>query len=120
MKIDAMERASKVCSEKLRAAQELASANVKARKALQLELDDFVAKVQSLEKKTREDAQKMITQHSMCARVEAMLEYFKGEHATWDMNETIRIYNEAYPTDAFPLYVPPSAMDEASKDGDEN
>lgn len=75
---------------------------------VQGELKEFVKKVQSLEEKMTEEAQEAITHHAMRTRVEVMQEYFRGEHVSWDLNETMRIYNEAYPGDAFPLFAPPT------------
>lgn len=39
----------------------------------------------------------------MRIRVEIMLEYKRGEWKSWDIVETIIIYNAKYPDDAFPL-----------------
>ena len=90
---------------KLRAAQDLASSYLKTAKDVQDELDEFTAKVKVTEKDMQDEAQKLITRHAMKARVEAVMEYFKGEHTSWDVNEMVGIYNEAYPDDAFPLHV---------------
>lgn len=60
-----------------------------------------------------EEAQKAVNQNAMRTQVEVMLENFLGEHASWDMNETIRMCNEAYPEDAFPLFIPPAQDGEA-------
>ena len=96
----------KECVNRLRATQVIASENLKAAKEVQKDLDEFTVKVKATEEKMHDEAQKLITQHAMRARVETMMEYFKGEHVSWDMNETVRKYNEAYPEDAFPLHVP--------------
>lgn len=93
------------CLGKLRTAQDLASNHLKIAKEVQDELDEFIAKVKVTEVEMHEEAQKLITRHAMKARIEAVAEYFKGEHASWDMNEMVRIYNEAYPDDVFPLHV---------------
>lgn len=53
-----------------------------------------------------EEAQMVITQHAMRTRVELMLEFQRGEWASWYVGETVRIYNEAYPDDTFSLYLP--------------
>lgn len=39
----------------------------------------------------------------MRTRVDMMLEYHRGEWSSWDVLETVRIYNKEYPDDAFPL-----------------
>lgn len=96
-----------MCSEKLKAARELAAAHLKTGMEIQRELDEFVEKVRVMERDLTANAQDEITRHVMRSRVEVMSEYFRGEHVGWDLNETIRIYNEAYPKDAFPLYAPP-------------
>lgn len=101
-----MEEKYKEVVTKLHASQAAASENLKVARDVQQDLDDFTVKVKATEEKMHEEAQKLITQHAMRARVETMMEYFKGEHLSWDMNETVRIYNEAYPDDAFPLHVP--------------
>lgn len=93
------------CQSKLRVAQDLASTYLQTAKEVQDELDEFTAKVKVMEREMQDEAQKLITRHAMKARVEAVMEYFKGEHASWDVNEMVRIYNEAYPDDAFPLHV---------------
>lgn len=94
------------CSQRLRAAQELAISHLRTSKEVQEELDEFVEKVKKMEVVMHDEAQKVITQHTMRTRVEVMMEHFRGEHASWDLGETVRIYNEAYPDDAFPLFVP--------------
>lgn len=35
--------------------------------------------------------------------VNMMLEYHRREWSSWDVAETVKIYNEAYHDDAFPL-----------------
>ena len=96
----------KECVNKLQLTQVTASENLRLAREVQQDLDEFTVKVKATEEKMHDEAQKLITQHAMRARVETMMEYFKGEHVSWDMNETVRIYNEAYPGDAFPLHVP--------------
>lgn len=32
-----------------------------------------------------------------------MLEYHRGDWSSWDMSETVRVYNKAYLDNAFPL-----------------
>lgn len=48
-----------------------------------------------------DEALKMATQQIMRTRVEMMLEYHRGEQSSWDIAETVKIYNVAYPDDAF-------------------
>lgn len=91
------------CAEKLKSALDLAADNLKAAKDVQKEFDEFATKVQSMESGMRDEAAKDATQQIMRTRVEMMLEYGRGEWKTWDVNETIRIYNEQYLEDAFPL-----------------
>lgn len=100
-----MEEKYKEVVTKLHTAQVAASENLKAARDVQQDLDDFTVKVKATEEKMHDEAQKLTTQHAMRARVETMMEYFRGKHVSWDMNETVRIYNEAYPDDAFPLHV---------------
>lgn len=89
--------------ERLRASQELASNHLKAKNALQQEFDEFTDNIQEMEKKVTEDANRAIQQGVMKARVEMMLEYHNDDWASWDLEESIRIYNEAYPEDVFPV-----------------
>ena len=51
------------------------------------------------------EAQKSITQQVMKARVETMLDFQRGEASIDDIPDTVRIYNEAYPDDAFLLMI---------------
>lgn len=46
-------------------------------------------------------AQSAITQQLMKARVETMFEFQHGEWSLSDVPETVHIYNQAYPGDAF-------------------
>lgn len=82
---------------------DLAADNLKTATDVQKEFDEFAMKVQSMETGMREEAAKVATQQIMRTRVEMMLEYKRGEWKAWDIDETIRIYNEQYPEDAFPL-----------------
>lgn len=91
------------CAEKLKLAHELVANNLKTAKEVQDEFDEFATKVQSMEIGMREEAAKVATQQIMRTQVEMMLEYVRGEWKAWDVNETIRIYNDQYPEDAFPL-----------------
>lgn len=100
-----LEAAHGSCAQKLRIAQESAATNLKAGRKVQKELEDFVKKVRVMEKEMTGNALEAMTQQAMRTRVEVMQEYYRGEHVGWDLNETIRIYNEAYPMDAFPLHV---------------
>ncbi|XP_074365267.1 uncharacterized protein LOC141706399 [Apium graveolens] len=104
-KLKALEIAHSGCAKKMCCAQDLATANLKASIDVQKKFDEFSAKVQPLEARMNEEAQKAITQHAMRARVEMMMEYQRGGWTSWDMNETVRIYNEAYPKDVFPLFI---------------
>lgn len=93
------------CGKKINSALGLAADNLKTAKNVQNELDEFAVKVQSMESGMREEAAKIATQQIMRTRVEMMLEYSRGEWKAWDVNETIHIYNEQYPEDAFPLEI---------------
>lgn len=53
--------------------------------------------------KVAEEANKIVTQAVVKTKVEMILEYYRGERSTWDVTETVRIYNEAYSEDAYPL-----------------
>lgn len=105
-KLRTLEAVHSGCAQKLQTAQDLATAYMNASKEVQKELDEFALKFQSLEKKMHEEAQKAITQHVMRNRIEMMLEYQRGEWTSWDVNKIVRIYNEAYPNDALPIYIP--------------
>ena len=65
----------KGCGEGLRASQELVSTHLKAKNAIQHEFDEFTDKIQEMEKKVTEDANRAIQQGVMKAHVEMMLEY---------------------------------------------
>ena len=104
-KLSALEVAHSLCAQKLKVAQESAAANLKAGREVQKELEDFVKKVRVMEKEMTGNAHEAMAQQAMRTRVEVMQEYYRGEHVSWDLNEAIRIYNEAYPTDAFSLHV---------------
>ncbi|KAL8156744.1 hypothetical protein AgCh_001737 [Apium graveolens] len=72
------------CASKIQAAEKLAFNNLKAMKDVQNELEEFASK------------------------------YHRGGWSSWDVPETVKIYNEVFPDDAFP-------MDEfggATNDGD--
>ncbi|XP_074351465.1 uncharacterized protein LOC141690576 [Apium graveolens] len=72
-----LEEEHKNCVGKIREAEELALSNLKALKDIQDELEDFTFKVQSMD--------------------------HRGEWSSWNIPETVRIYNEAFPDDAFPM-----------------
>lgn len=91
------------CAEKLRASQELATNYMKSANEVQRELDYFAMKVHGMEQKVAEETNKTITQATMKARVETMLEYHRGEWSTWDVAEKVYIYNDTYPDDAFQM-----------------
>lgn len=91
------------CADKIQTAEKLASNNLKATKEVQKEFDEFANKVQSLEQSMCDEAHKVATQHVMRTRVEMILEFHHGESKSWDITDTFRFYNEAYPEDAFPL-----------------
>ena len=91
------------CVARIRAVEELNSKLLKSKNDIQCELEDFVAKVQGLEGDMRAEAEKGVHQQIMRTRVDMMLEYQRGEWSSWDVAETVRIYNEAFPDDAFPL-----------------
>lgn len=74
---------------------------MKCESVVQCELDDLSLKVQGMEQKVAEEANKIVTQAIMKTRVEMMLEYHRGEWSTWDVAETNRIYSETCPDDAF-------------------
>lgn len=96
-RLSALEVAHGSCAQKLKSAQESAAANLKAGREVQKELEDFVKKVRVMEKEMTGKAQEAITQQVMRTRVEVMQEYYHGEHSGWNLDETIAIYNEAYP-----------------------
>ena len=100
-RLSALQSVHGLCAQKLRNAQESAAANLKAGREVQQELEEFVKKVKVMEVEMTGKAQEAITQQAMRTRVEVMQEYYRGEHTGWDLDETIRIYNEAYPEDAF-------------------
>ncbi|XP_074356437.1 uncharacterized protein LOC141696154 [Apium graveolens] len=64
-RLKSLEAAHSGCAQKLHTAQELATSNLKASMDVQKEFDEFAAKVQSLEAKMHEEAQRAITQHAM-------------------------------------------------------
>lgn len=68
------------CLIKLRVAQDQAAQHLKTAQEMQQDLDDFTAKVMVMEKETQEEAQRLISRHATKAKVEAVMEYFKGEH----------------------------------------
>lgn len=92
------------CAEKLRASQELTTNYMKSANVMQRKLDDFALKVQGIEQKVVDEAHKTVYETIMKTRVEIMLEYHRGERSTWDVAETVRIYNDTYHDDAFPVY----------------
>lgn len=110
-KLKTLEMEHQGCAKKLRASPELATTYMKSANAIQCELDDFALKMQGIEQKVSEESYKSITQAIMKTRVEMMLEYYRGELNMWDIAETVRIYNDDYPDDYFPL---------DGLDGDEN
>lgn len=68
--------------------------------AMKQELNAFAAKVQESEDSLLEDAKKITTQTVMKSRVETMLEFHHGEWGEQDVDEAVRIYNEAYPRES--------------------
>ena len=74
-----------------------------AHEVLQKEFDDFATRVQVMQDEMHAKAQKSITQQVMKARVETMLDFQRGEASVDDVPDTVCIYNEAYPNDAFPV-----------------
>lgn len=86
------------------AVEELSLENLKAKNDIQKELDDFALKVQSLEGDMKREAERVVHQQIMRTRVDMMLEYHRGDWHSWDVADTVRIYNEAFPNDAFPLH----------------
>ncbi|XP_074381688.1 uncharacterized protein LOC141723716 [Apium graveolens] len=113
-KFKALEDEHKDCSQKLQTALDRASINMKTAPEIQQEFDEFVAKVQSLEKEMKDEAVKLVTQHVMCTRVEMMLEYSEGEWKNWDVDETMKIYNDTYLDDIFRI---PSPNGEDNEEG---
>ncbi|XP_074364904.1 uncharacterized protein LOC141705945 [Apium graveolens] len=95
----------KDCSEKLCAVLERARENLKMAKEIQKELDDFASKVQFLKSEMRDEATKVVTQQSMRTRVEMIFKYSRGEWKSWDVADTLKIYNYSYPDDAFQVEV---------------
>lgn len=85
-------------------------------------LHNFSLKVQSLKQEMRAKVLKVATQQIMSTRVEMMLEYHQGEWSTWDIAETVHIYNDSYLGDAF-SFENPSGDDaemKSSKDDTQN
>lgn len=77
--------------------------NLNAKNEIQKELDDFASKVQSLEDDMKREGEKVVHQQIMRTRVDMMMEYHRGEWSSLDVAETVKIYNDAFPDDAFPL-----------------
>lgn len=98
-----VEAEHKGCADKLQIAKDEADKNLKSVIVVQKEFDDFADKVQALEQRLQEEAHKAATQQIMRTRAEMMLEYQRGEWNLWDVSETVKIYNETYPDDAFPM-----------------
>ena len=63
------------------------------------ELNVFAAKVQESEDNLLEEAKKTATQAVMRSLVETMLKYRQGEWGLQDIDEAVKIFNEAYPED---------------------
>ena len=63
------------------------------------ELNVFAAKVQESEDNLLEEAKKTSTQAVMRSRVETIPEYHRCEWGFQDINEVVKIFNEAYPED---------------------
>ena len=91
------------CANKLQAAKDEAAKNLESVTLVQKEFDDFADKVQALEQRLQGEAHKAATQQIMRTRAEMMLEYQRGEWNLWDVSETVKIYNDQYPDDAFPM-----------------
>lgn len=90
------------CSAKLRSLKEVADARLQMVGSIQSEFDEFANRVKNLEATMHDEAQKLVTQQIMKARVETMMEFLRGEWSSSDVADTVKIYNEAYPDDAFP------------------
>lgn len=86
---------------RIQALVELADSRLKAFENLQQEFDNFAAQVKTLESEMHEEALKTVNQQVMKARVETMLEFQRGECSAADVADSMRIYNDAYPKDAF-------------------
>ncbi|XP_074365030.1 uncharacterized protein LOC141706094 [Apium graveolens] len=91
------------CVKKLEIVENLAKERLVSLNNSQKEFDDFSNKVQSMEQDMCSEAEKVVYQQIMRTRVDMMLEYHRGEWNSWDVLETVKIYNEAFPDDAFPL-----------------
>lgn len=107
------------CVDKLHVSQEHAASHLKLTKEVQKEFDEFAEKVKDLQDKFTADTKEAIVEHIMRTRAEMMLEYKRGEWLSWDMDETIKEYNEKYPEKALPLNVAGEDESEhkSSKDG---
>ena len=101
--MEALQRSHNSCAGKIRILTDLAESRYQAHEVLQKEFDDFAARVQVMQDEMHAEAQKSITQQVMKARVETMLDFQRGEASVDDIPDTVRIYNEAYPDDAFPV-----------------
>ncbi|XP_074351915.1 uncharacterized protein LOC141691070 [Apium graveolens] len=106
----------KNCPEKLRAALERAAENLKMAKEIRREFDEFTTKVQFLESEMRDEAAKLVTQQSMHTLVDMMLEYSCGGWKSWNVVDTMKIYNDFYPEDAFQVEIPVDQKLKSPKD----
>ena len=100
--MEALQRNHSGCAGKIKILNDLAETRYQAHAALQKEFDDFAARVQAMQAEMHAEAQKSITQQVMKARVETMLDFQRGDASVADIPDVVRIYNEAYPDDAFP------------------
>ncbi|KAL1803527.1 hypothetical protein ACET3Z_032174 [Daucus carota] len=99
--LDDLKKEHAGCAAKMIALNELAESRLQTLQELQKEFNEFTLKVRSFESKMQDEVEKVLTQQAMRARVETMLEFQRGELSANDIPDTVRIYNEAYPEDAF-------------------
>lgn len=68
----------------------------------------------------KKEDKRVVHQQIMRTRVDMMLEYHRGDRRSQDVLETVLIYNEAYPDDAFPLDgLDPNNVEAKSPQGDD-
>ena len=101
--LEALQRNHSGCAGKIKIVNDLAESRYQAHTVLKKELDDFASRVQAMQAEMHAEAPKSITQQVMKARVETMLDFQRGDASVDDIPDTVRIYNEAYPDDAFPV-----------------
>lgn len=93
------------CLAKIQSLKEVVESHLQLVGSIQHEFDEFARRVRDLEATMHDEAQKLVTQQIMKARVETMVEFQRGEWSLSDVDDTIKIYNAAYPEDAFPVGV---------------